>query len=159
MSSEATTKQLHFSLRVKYMLIFLGLFGMMLAALWLINRFYLQKYYVNQQLLRMEETRGMMEKLAQDTSDEDLQMQLQKKCERNGMAAVLVTQSFFGGDRLIMFSAGSDERGMWRFLSSEWTALQMLLRRSIKKKTFMSSHRHKIRSRRRIRSPVSAMYL
>ncbi len=124
MSSTEVAKQSRISLRVKYMLIFLGLFGFMLAALWLINRFYLQKYYVNRQLVRMEETRNMMEKLALDTADEDFQMQLQQKCERNGIAAVLVTGSFFGGDRSILFSAGSDERGMWRFFSSELDSIQ-----------------------------------
>ncbi len=46
---------LHHSLRHRIMLIFVGLMAIMIFAIWAINNFWLEHYYVNQKLLMMEE--------------------------------------------------------------------------------------------------------
>ena len=107
MSQEGEKRGVRMSLRWKTTLIFLGLFVLLIAALWLINRFGLPSYYLNQQLLRLEEARQQIVRLAEDPLDEDLDMRLRLAAERAGITAVLI------GENAILFSTGGDERNPW----------------------------------------------
>ena len=70
MKAEGGKKKLRLNLRTKSMLLFVGLFVLLIAALWLINRFGLQPYYLKQQLVRMEEARTQLTQLAQNPGNE-----------------------------------------------------------------------------------------
>ncbi len=118
MSKGKGKKALPLSLRTKSVLIFVGLFVLMIAALWLINRFGLKAYYLKQQLVRMEETRSLLTELAQDPNDEELEMELNLACERYGITMLLM------GSDVILYSAGEEERGLWRRLEIEQTMLR-----------------------------------
>ena len=87
---EAKTRR-GLSFRAKSTLIFVGLFALLIAALWLINSIYLQKYYLRQQLARLEDTRRQVEELAKDPDDEDLELRLtlptNSICRRNYTAS------------------------------------------------------------------------
>ncbi len=113
---EAKTRR-GLSFRAKSTLIFVGLFALLIAALWLINSIYLQKYYLRQQLARLEDTRRQVEELAKDPDDEDLELRLTLQCESSGIAAVLAQESR-QGYYLIVFTAGG-ERGPWQMWGRE----------------------------------------
>ncbi|MBO4838617.1 MAG: HAMP domain-containing protein [Lachnospiraceae bacterium] len=115
-NSEAKTRR-GLSFRAKSTLIFVGLFALLIAALWLINSIYLQKYYLRQQLARLEDTRRQVEELAKDPDNEDLELQLTLQCESSGIAAVLAQESR-QGYYLIVFTAGG-ERGPWQMWGRE----------------------------------------
>ena len=100
------------SFRAKNTLIFAGLFALMIAALWLINSIYLQKYYLRKQLDRLEDTRQRLEELARDPDNEELELQLTRQCESSGIAAILAQESSVGYYRIV-FTAGG-ERAPWQ---------------------------------------------
>ena len=64
--------RVRFSLRTKNMLLLGSLFALMIAALWLINRFGLERYYQRQQLVKLESARQNLETLAKDSGNEEL---------------------------------------------------------------------------------------
>ena len=109
-------KTVRFSLRTKNMLLFVGLFVLLIAALWLINRFGLPSYYLKQQLQHLEEVREELVKLASDSTNEDLQLKLNLECERYGIEAILVASGDAG---TILFSAGEGPAGRWLDLGLE----------------------------------------
>ncbi len=109
-----------FSLRTKNMLLLGSLFALMIAALWLINRFGLERYYQRQQLVRLESARQNLEALAADSGNEELKLDLTVQCESSGIAAVLVQGASGGmGASVILFSAGDEERGLLHFMERE----------------------------------------
>ena len=101
------------SLRLKYTLFFVSLFVLLIAALCLINSLLLQKYYLEKQLDRVDNTREMLEDLARDRDNEELRMQLTRQCESSGIAAVLAWEDDVLGSPVMLFSSG-DDRGLWR---------------------------------------------
>ena len=105
------------SFRAKSTLIFVGLFILLIIALWLINSVYLHRYYLRQQLNRLEETRSRLEQFAADPENEELQLQLARECESSGIAAVLAVENSLG-THTILFTAGG-ERGPWHMWGME----------------------------------------
>lgn len=113
MKTEGEKKSLRLNLRTKSMLLFVGLFVLLIAALWLINRFGLQSYYLKQQLVRMEDARAQLTQLAQDPGNEAREMKLTLFGERCGISMILI------GENAVLFSAGDEERGLWRLSELE----------------------------------------
>ncbi|MBO4872592.1 MAG: HAMP domain-containing protein [Lachnospiraceae bacterium] len=131
MSGHEQKKPLSLSLRTKTVLIFVGLFVLMILALWLINRFGLKAYYLKQQLVRMEETRTLLTELAGKPNDEDLEMELNLACERYGITMLLM------GSDVILYSAGEEERGLWRRLEMEQDLMRAMDKVYVKTDDYM----------------------
>lgn len=111
MHEEEREQRKGLSFRAKNTLVFVGLFVLLIGSLWLINRFMLQKYYLKHQLEDLENVRLMLEKLIQDSSDEELRLELTRKCESSGIAASLKREDAQGVP-VILFMAGG-ERAPW----------------------------------------------
>lgn len=111
MHEEEREQRKGLSFRAKNTLVFVSLFALLIGSLWLINRFMLQKYYLKHQLEDLENVRLMLEKLIQDSSDEELRLELTRKCESSGIAASLKREDAQGVP-VILFMAGG-ERAPW----------------------------------------------
>ena len=112
MNKEQRGGRPRFSLSTKNLLVFIGLFVLMIALMWLINRFFLPDFYLKTQLSRMAETRQLLEEIAENNSDDALLMEAQLACERNGVAVIMMRSGEAAGASFIAFSSGGEERGL-----------------------------------------------
>ncbi|MBP3729334.1 MAG: HAMP domain-containing protein [Lachnospiraceae bacterium] len=112
MSKVPSEGKIGLSLRAKSILLFAGLFAVLIILLYLVNRFGLQSYYLHSQLNKLEDTRLLIERLVENPKEEALQRQLMRQCERDGIGAELVYAGDYMGMPLLLFST-EPSRGLW----------------------------------------------
>lgn len=119
MRARSGKKTVRMSLRTKNSLIFMGLFALLIAALWLMNHFLLEQYYRQKQLLSLKEVKGLLAEYYEDLENSELLLALSRKTERSGVSVLLLEKSSPEHPPLILYSAGHEEYGLWQELAGE----------------------------------------